>query len=294
MLESSQSFASSVRDYLYENGRRYHAYRQGKYPLPNDEREQDRLDLVHYLWKELVNGDLYRAPISPSNTHRILDFGTGTGNWAFEMAEAFPHAEIVGTDLSPIQPVWCPPNCRFFIDDVESEWTYLPHEAFDYIHGRVMAGSISDWDRLLSQIYDHLKPGGWVELQEYECSVWSDDGTHQRVEAFHEWARKVNDASIQFGKPVNVADVLPQKIRDAGFVDVTDDVYKVSLSNGTRDIPSYVDLILTFVQCYPVSHRLLAQRSPTQTNRSDSLVQRPRGHRALHSRLLHPRSRIHV
>lgn len=229
MLESSQSFASSVRDYLYENGRRYHAYRQGKYPLPNDEREQDRLDLVHYLWKELVNGSLYRAPISPSNTHRILDFGTGTGNWAFEMAEAFPHAEIVGTDLSPIQPVWCPPNCRFFIDDVESEWTFLPHEAFDYIHGRVMAGSISDWDRLLSQIYAHLKPGGWVELQEYECSVWSDDGTHQRVEAFHEWARKVNDASIRFGKPVNVADILPQKIRDARFVDVTNDVYKVSL-----------------------------------------------------------------
>jgi trans-aconitate methyltransferase len=228
MVESSLSYASSVRDYLYENGRRYHAYRQGKYPLPNDEREQDRLDLVHHLWKEILNGGLYRAPISPSDTYRILDFGTGTGNWALDMAESFPHAEIVGTDLSPIQPVWFPPNCKFYVDDVESEWIYLPQEAFDYIHGRVIGGSISDWGRLLSQVHAHLKPGGWVEFQEFESKVWSDDDTHRRVEALHDWTRKLDDASSRFGKPVDVTGTLAQKLRDAGFVDVTDDVYKVS------------------------------------------------------------------
>ncbi|RJE17286.1 hypothetical protein PHISCL_10377, partial [Aspergillus sclerotialis] len=30
----------------YENGRRYHGYREGEYMMPNDDREQDRLDLV--------------------------------------------------------------------------------------------------------------------------------------------------------------------------------------------------------------------------------------------------------
>ena len=33
-------------NYTYENGRRYHAFREGEYVLPNDEAEQDRLDLV--------------------------------------------------------------------------------------------------------------------------------------------------------------------------------------------------------------------------------------------------------
>lgn len=83
-MDSNRSLASSVRDYNYENGRRYHAYRQGEYPFPNDQEEQERLDLIHLLFKMPIGDALYRAPI-PSNARRILDFGTGTGIWAIEM-----------------------------------------------------------------------------------------------------------------------------------------------------------------------------------------------------------------
>lgn len=176
-----------------------------------------------------MNDRLYRAPLEVEKTRRILDLGTGTANWAIEIAERFPHSEIVGTDLSPIQPVWSPPNCRFFVDDMESEWTYLSDEAFDYIHGRVMGGSIGDWDRLLRQIKDHLKPGGWVEFQEYETTVRSEDGTHEKAKTVLEWAQKLEEASITYGKRLLVAPSLRQKLLDAGFVDVREDVYKVWL-----------------------------------------------------------------
>lgn len=36
------SLKSFVSDYIYENGRRYHAFRQGEYHIPNDDREQER------------------------------------------------------------------------------------------------------------------------------------------------------------------------------------------------------------------------------------------------------------
>ena len=36
------SLKSFVRDYYYENGRRYHSFRSGEYNLPNDDREQER------------------------------------------------------------------------------------------------------------------------------------------------------------------------------------------------------------------------------------------------------------
>ncbi|GLA47592.1 hypothetical protein AnigIFM63604_002270, partial [Aspergillus niger] len=39
------SITSSAMNYAYENGRRYHSYHEGEYVLPNDEQEQDRLDL---------------------------------------------------------------------------------------------------------------------------------------------------------------------------------------------------------------------------------------------------------
>lgn len=218
--------------------------------MPNDEEEQDRLAFMHHLFKLLTGGELYRSPITQNlvqpdqaqpnlpdqgqdqgqgrQPRRILDIGTGTGIWAMEMAEDFPGAEIVGTDLSPIQPNWAPPNCRFFIDDVESDWTFTQDEAFDYIHARNLAGGVADWGRLLRQAYNHVKPGGWVELQEYEGRFTSDDGTHENAAMLMEWQELLDEASMQFGKKIDMAAELGGMMGEAGFVNVMDEMYKVS------------------------------------------------------------------
>lgn len=143
------------------------------------------------------------------------------------MAEDYPHADIIGTDLSPIQPNWAPPNCRFFIDDAESDWTFSPGETFDYIHARTLAGGIGDWPKLLKQAYQHLKPGGWFEAQEFENLVWSDDGTHENATAINSWAELLTQSSKKFGKPMDVAPKLSQWMTEEGFANVTDDIYKV-------------------------------------------------------------------
>ena len=79
----STSLRSSVLNYRYENGRRYHGYRDGAYMAPNDEKEQSRLDLMHHIFRMMLNGALYIAPI-PQDIQRILDVGTGTGICKFQ------------------------------------------------------------------------------------------------------------------------------------------------------------------------------------------------------------------
>lgn len=86
------------------------------------------------------------------NPQKILDLGTGTGIWAIDAGEKWPSAEVIGTDLSPIQPRWVPPNVMFQVDDAESEWTW-GEEVFDIIHIRHLSGSIRDWDGLIQQCY---------------------------------------------------------------------------------------------------------------------------------------------
>ena len=196
----STSVTSSIYDYRYENGRRYHAYRAGQYPLPNDEAEQDRLDLHHHVFRLVVGGQLFRAPIG-RDPQRVLDFGTGTGAWVIDVADELPSALVVGTDLSPIQPETVPPNCQFYVDDFESEWTFGPDEAFDFIHGRAIGVSVSDFGLLYSRIYRNLKPGGWAEIQEYEAYIYSeDDLKREKCPNITKWVNLCNEASVKFGK----------------------------------------------------------------------------------------------
>lgn len=82
------------------NGPRYHAYKEGKYFMPNYEAEQDRMDMQHHTIF-LALGRLSFCPIE--KTIRVLDLGCGTGIWATEFADLNPQAEIIGVDLSPIQ-----------------------------------------------------------------------------------------------------------------------------------------------------------------------------------------------
>lgn len=51
--------------FVYENGRRYHANVEGriKYPLPNDESEQEREDMNHNLALLIMRDKLFYAPI---------------------------------------------------------------------------------------------------------------------------------------------------------------------------------------------------------------------------------------
>ena len=185
------------------------------------------MDLHHHIFRLTLGGPLIRAPIPP-DPQRVLDLGTGTGIWAMDFADEYPSAVVIGNDLSPIQPTWVPVNCKFVVDDMENDWLYRPQEKFDFIHGRGLCGSIRDWDRLYGQISQHLKPGGWLEMQEYEAWVKSDDDPDLlNAPSVLQWQQLVDEATIIFGKRLNVAHTVKQRFIDAGFEDVREDVYKV-------------------------------------------------------------------
>jgi len=196
--------------------------------LPNDEIEQDRLDLQHHIYRLMIGGKLYKAPLIPGNIQRALDFGTGTGIWALDFADENPQAIVIGTDLSPIQPKDTSPNCSFYVDDVESEWTFNEDEAFDYIHGRGMGGSISNWDELYAQCYQHLKPGGWIEMQEYHGWIYSqDDPLLTRCPNVVKWQHLCDVASLRINKRLNVTTRHKQWLIDAGFHNVDEKIFHV-------------------------------------------------------------------
>jgi len=227
------SLKSSILDYVYENGRRYHAYNSGKYILPNDESEQDRLDLHHHIFLLALDGKITTVPL-PKDIQRVLDLGTGTGIWAVDCADQYPAAEVIGTDLSPIQPLWVPPNCTFEVDDAEQPWLW-PENHFDFIHSRNLTQSIRNWTHMANSMFKHTKPGGYVELCELEGELRCDDGTVPENSCIRQYMKIWQDAAKEMGIPQPSGEDLKNYLEKAGFVDVQLRTFKHPFGTWPKD-----------------------------------------------------------
>lgn len=213
---SSMSASSSIFDFVEEHGRTWHRYHEGKYFMPNDIPEQERLDLQHSISLRLF-GALYLAPIDRPG--RVLDLGTGTGIWAIEFANDHPESDVLGTDLSPIQPEYVPPNCRFEVDDAEDEWVFS--HKFDYVHARYMSGSFSNFPAVFAMSYENMNPGAWIEFQDYYVKLQAMDDSLAGT-ALERWNDCVIEGVSRMGKNALACAKYKSQLLDAGFVDVVE------------------------------------------------------------------------
>ncbi|EFX02704.1 tam domain protein [Grosmannia clavigera kw1407] len=230
----SASLTESVFNYHNENGRTYHAYRAGSYYYPNDEAELERLENLYDLIRLVLDGRNYLAPWSQQNPpKKVLDLATGSGRWAVEMGDEFPTAEIVGIDLSPIQPTIVPPNVNFFVEDATEDWQ---ETGVDYVHTRVTVGCWSDvYTEVIAQAFAKLEPGGWLEMQEVDGTVYCDDGTMAENSPISVWSKELYEASLHANRPLAVVKKLKGWLEDAGFVDVQEKAYKLPTSGWPRN-----------------------------------------------------------
>lgn len=200
--------------------------------MPNDESEQTRLSILHQIYLIILDGKLSKAPIKPNIT-RVLDVGTGPGDWAFAMGEKYPDAEIIATDISVFdddQECVPPPNVSFEIDDAEGEWVY--QEPFDLIHFRALSGAFSDWPAVYQQAYTHLKPGGYIEVTDFGLATDRLHSPNSSPNSYiHIYISAIRSAAEAAGYPRNLEHMCPTALTAAGFADVQ--THDVDLPVGT-------------------------------------------------------------
>ncbi|EWG41488.1 hypothetical protein FVEG_15297 [Fusarium verticillioides 7600] len=192
------------------------------------------MDLTHHYLTLLLDGELFLAPLKTDSIQRVLDVGTGSGIWAIEFGDRYPKTEVVGTDLSPCQPQWVPPNLRFEIDDATQPWTWK-EDYFSFIHIRYLFGAIKDWNSLFSEAYRCCAPGGWAQSGEADVTFRSDDGTTELEPVFKTYQKLFEDGSKILGNPFFVHDLQQKAFEEAGFKDIETVDYKFPIGGWPRD-----------------------------------------------------------
>ncbi|KAM5345161.1 hypothetical protein ACJ41O_011023 [Fusarium nematophilum] len=198
--ESTASITSSILEYRNISGRTYHRdIGNAQYWGTNDEQQNESMD--------------------------INDF-----------ADAFPKTQVIGTDVSPIQPSWVPPNLRFEIDDCTQEWTFAPN-SLDYIHIRWLVGSIVDWTQLFREAYKCLKPGGYIESHEALSRMDCDDGSIHERSAMHQWGKFFVEGGKKIGRSFTIVEdeVQRKSMEEVGFVNIEEKDFKVPIGAWPKD-----------------------------------------------------------
>lgn len=222
------------------------------YMLPRHPGEIDRLDLQHYAFRAALQGN-YVSPVSVPA--RVLDVGSGTGQWCYDLCVEFPEALILGLDVELGKAGW-PANYRFVRANVLDGLPFAD-ESFDFVHQRWMRVSIplADWQTVVGDLVRVTRAGGFVELAEFRHVLEpAGPATRRLFELLHELAamRGLDGAGA-------VPRSLTQYLERAGAVDVHSHVVAVPVGGWGGTIGSMMadDLRAMFARlCEPFEQAL--------------------------------------
>ncbi|UPL00202.1 hypothetical protein LCI18_011136 [Fusarium solani-melongenae] len=252
--------------FIKEEGHTYDHMASREYMLPNDDSWTSAEEVLHFVLHDMA---LSRKPLLGSVANfegRVLDVGTGIGWWAIDMADDCPRADVIGIDLSPIQPEYMPLNCRFLLDDLETSYD-LAFACSDYypdvIHCRNMVMAIYDWTRFIAWIKRELEPGGLVEFQELLwCPCIQDGGiTKPYTGPLAEFFQTLAQAFSACGISLDAPRYLQTGLELSGFKDVSQQDFLIPLGKWSND-PKPKDMGAYFyyfllVAIEPLSSRVL-------------------------------------
>ncbi|KAJ1564206.1 hypothetical protein HK096_009137, partial [Nowakowskiella sp. JEL0078] len=164
---------STRNDAKLDHKRRYHAIEDSPYALPADLEEQERLEIQHIILTHAFGG-LFTMPIHELLSKPgaiILDVGCGPGSWARDVAKMYPKTSVHAVDMAKtlFDGVGTLPNVTFVTANVLEKLPY-PDNYFDAVFQRYLTFGIpkNRWDDVLRELNRVTKPGGHIELVEFD------------------------------------------------------------------------------------------------------------------------------
>ncbi|MGB0563136.1 MAG: class I SAM-dependent methyltransferase [Spirulinaceae cyanobacterium] len=178
--------------------------------------EQARLQQIEAIFDRKTHQWLQQAGLAAGQM--VLELGPGAGSIAQWLAQQVgAQGRVVAIDRDPThwQAVTAP-NLEKIIGDLH-QWNY-PAATFDLIHARYVLIHLPQAEQILQRLYQTLKPGGAIVLEEpdFSLSRWvqgsaSAQAAHDRTNAAIAAMFRQKDLEPDWGLH------LPARLVNAGF-----------------------------------------------------------------------------
>ncbi|KAG1446434.1 hypothetical protein G6F46_011912 [Rhizopus delemar] len=203
------------------------------------ERERDRQTREHYILKQIFKGNYH---VELENPKKILDSACGVGLWSLEMGIAFPDCEIIGIDiLSPSEKYGQGlakatsagqiNNVQFQYEDICQPTLSFSDSTFDFVFQRDVGTFMSyeRWPNLMKEFYRIVKPGGKIQLVEYDIKYHNPGPV---LTIINEWYIAACAVS---GVRSDYASFIPEFMESSGFVNINREEFNVPIGEWPTD-----------------------------------------------------------
>jgi hypothetical protein len=99
-----------------------------------------------------------------------------------------------------------------------------------------MYTGIRNFRKFIQQCFDHVKPGGWVEISSVYPMPRADDGTLPDDAALLELSQGFHEISVRMGADAEFQLKLKDWFLDIGFEGVTEEIFKIPSSPWAKDL----------------------------------------------------------
>ena len=219
--------------------------RDNKYFITDSEAELARLVEQERVYSKALGGLLpehadQAAFVAP--LQRVLDAACGSGGWVLNMAQTYPHLQVMGFDIDAKMISYATTQAQvgklehasFRVMNALDPLDY-PDNFFDLVNARFLAViGRSGWPRVMGELFRITRPGGFIRLTEAEDVSVTTSPAFERMAVIFLQACRIGEFGFSpTGRSYGLPPMLPYFLRKAGCQIIQKRAMIVDWSAGT-------------------------------------------------------------
>ena len=204
------------------------------------------LQFQHKLFLREMKGALLPDKIPLDGMQVVMDYICGPGGWCMDFSKKYPEKRTYGVDINrTIIERACEDaaqvgagNLEFLVVDRQRPLPFVD-DTFDLIHlqNGTSLFTVEQWPGVMAEVTRILKPGGWLNLVDFEMGPASQPAIDRVLTFFGQILAKLHRSNEPEGRaPFTGSTLGPHRMSELLFTDVGYQLYPVDLGGWNNPV----------------------------------------------------------